>query len=132
MKKKTVNFNKALLDFTKAIEMTKGNKYRLYRNSGKLHRDMGNLPEALNDFISSEMELSEEQTLELIESLIKQDGSLFVHALASYSEKKNDKYHSEGLTKLLEEYGVKLAEEHPEVAAALAQHGINQQQPEDE
>jgi DNA integrity scanning protein DisA with diadenylate cyclase activity len=129
---KTVYFNNALDDFTKAIEMRTRNKYILYRNRGFLHQDMGNLPEALDDYMSSEMELSEERTLKFIEPLIKLDVSLFLHALSSYSEKKSDKYNSESLAKLLEEYGAKLAEDHPEVAAALEQYGINQKQPEDE
>ncbi|WP_179031099.1 DNA integrity scanning protein DisA nucleotide-binding domain protein [Paenibacillus kribbensis] len=127
-KLKTEYFEKSLINFIKAIEMKKGNKYVLYRNRGYLYQAMGNLREALDDFISSEMELSEERTLDLIEKLIKQDVSLFPHAIASYSEKKNEENDSGGLTQLLMEYGAKLAEDHPEVAAALEQYGINQQQ----
>lgn len=127
-KAKMEYFNQALPNFTKAIEMKKGDKHILYRNRAYLHQEMGNLHEALDDFICSEMELSEESTLKLIEKHIKQDVSLFLHALTSYSKKKSTQNDSEGLTKLLEEYGVTLAEEHPEVAAALEQYSINQEQ----
>ncbi|CAN7246872.1 diadenylate cyclase [Paenibacillus sp. LjRoot56] len=131
-KEKVECFNKAILDYTKAIEMSKFKKNILYRNRGYQHQSMGKLHETLNDYISSEIEFSEEQTLKLIEKLIKREVSLFLHALTSYSQKKNEKHDSEGLRKLLEEYGIELAEDHPEVAAALEQYGINQKQPEDE
>ncbi|OAS14735.1 diadenylate cyclase [Paenibacillus oryzisoli] len=131
-KTKEINFNKALLDYTKSIEIKTVSKYILYRNRGYLHLEMGSFYEALDDLIFSELILSEEETLMSIERLIKRDVSLFVHALTSYSEKKNEKHDSENLKKLLEEYGAKLAEDHPEVAAALEQHGMNQKQPEDE
>jgi tetratricopeptide (TPR) repeat protein len=126
-------FNEALHDITKAIEMKKGgNKYILYRNRGFLYQNIGKLQEALDDYVSSEVANTDELTLNAIEEIIKKDIPLFLHALSSYSEKKNDSHHSEGLTKLLQEYGVKMAEDHPEVAAAIEQYGVNQQQIEEE
>lgn len=128
-KSKTRYFNEALPDFTKAIEMKKmGNKSILYRNRGLLFQTMGKLHEALDDYISSEVAKADELTLRLIKIIIEKDVPLFLHAISSYSEKKDDTHNSEGLTKLLEEYGVKIAEDHPEVAAALEQYGINQKQ----
>ncbi len=131
-KTKMIYFDKSLVDYAKAIEMRKGRKFVLYRNRGNLYRSMDKWQEAIDDYIISEMELSEEQTLNLIERLIKQEVPLFLHALASYSEKKNNKSDSENLQKLLAEYGAQLAVDYPEVAAALEQYGIDHQQPEDE
>jgi tetratricopeptide (TPR) repeat protein len=123
-------YTEALSDATKAIEMKKGNKSVLYINRGALYQDMERLHDALDDYISSEIEVSGERTLESIKQLINTDVSLILHAISSYTEKKNDKHNSEGLTKLLEEFGVEMAETHPEVAAALEQSDIYYQEPE--
>ncbi|MFF2912711.1 diadenylate cyclase [Paenibacillus sp. NPDC057934] len=126
-------YKDSLSDFTKALEMKKGNKSILFRNRGFLYAEMENFPAALDDFIGSEIELSDEETLKLVERLIKQDVSLFLHALTYYSEKKNNKEgESEGLAELFEEYGANIAEDHPEVAAALEQFGIKQPKQEDD
>lgn len=130
--KKADYFNNALIDYNKAIEMKTGAKDVLYRNRGYLFVEMGKLPEALNDYISSELDFSEERTIRWIEKLIKKDVSLFLHALATYSEKQNEKQSSEALTKLLTEHGALLAEEHLEVATALEQYGMDQEQQDDE
>lgn len=118
-------FKDALVDFSKAIEMKRVTTYILYRNRGYLFTCMGKFPEALDDYISSELERSEERTIRRIEELLKKDVSLFLYALTTYSEKKNEKQSSGALTKLLTEHGALLAEEHHEVAAALEQYGMD-------
>jgi len=114
--------------FTKAIEMKQKHKNILYRNRGYLHESMKTWRAAIDDFVDSELEYSEEKTLNLIEGHIKKDASLLVHTMTSYYEKKGDNRSSEPLEKLLEDYGKQHAVNNQEVAAALEQHGIIREQ----
>ncbi|SFE87798.1 DisA checkpoint controller nucleotide-binding [Paenibacillus algorifonticola] len=126
-KQKTDLLRDAISDITISIGLKKTKKNILYHNRGSIYLDLKNEQEAVNDFIASELESSEELTISYIEKLIMKTPSIYLHALSSYVEKKNSKKDSKALEDLLRKYGAKLSTESLEVAAALEQYGMDDQ-----
>ncbi len=118
-------FDNALRDYSTAMTMQKGNKYILYFNRADLHISMKNWYLAIEDYISSELEKSNDRSLNDLKRLFDKDHLYFKHAFTFYSERENKKKDSKKLKSLLDEYGKKLAVDYPEVAAAIEKQTIN-------
>lgn len=80
---------------------------------------MGRFEDALDDFISAELEKSSDNHLKSIMKLADKSSELLIHAITRYSERIGDDWEESKLGKQLIELGEQWATAHPEVAAAI-------------
>ncbi|KTD87639.1 diadenylate cyclase [Paenibacillus etheri] len=118
-KQKDGYFKRALEDYTQSINQKKSKKQVLYSNRGGLNLKMGRYEDALDDFISAELEKSSDDYLNNIIKLAGKSSGLLIHAITRYSEGKGDDWGDSELGKQLMELGEQWATAHPEVAAAM-------------
>lgn len=118
-KQKDGYFKRALEDYTQSINQKKSKKQVLYSNRGGLNSTMGRYEDALDDFISAEMEKSSDDYMKNIIKLACMSSGLLIHAITRYSERKADDWGDSELGKQLIELGEQWATAYPEVAAAM-------------
>lgn len=118
-KQKDGYFKRALEDYTQSINQKKSKKQVLYSNRGGLNSTMGRYEDALNDFISAELEKSSVDHLNKIMKLAGKSSELLIYAITHFSERRGSDWGDSELGKQLIELGEQWATAHPEVAAAM-------------
>ncbi|OMD40477.1 diadenylate cyclase [Paenibacillus odorifer] len=118
-KKKDGYYKRALEDYTQSIVLKTSRKWVLYSNRGGLNYSMERYEDALDDFISAELEKSSDNHLTSIMKTAGKSSELLIHAITRYSERKGDDWEESKLGKQLMELGEQWSTAHPEVAAAI-------------
>ncbi|AXN38150.1 tetratricopeptide repeat protein [Peribacillus butanolivorans] len=111
-------YQKALHDYSKAIEVSKPNAI-LFSNRSNLLKEMRMIKESLEDLIEAEFISSSEKYINGIMNLIKSNAELIDYCIQIILEKSDNKLKGDNLIKKLGEYGNSIREKNPEIAASF-------------
>lgn len=103
----------------------------LFSNRANLYFSMDRHEDALDDYISAELEKSLDNHCKNIIKIACRAPELLIYALTRYSERKGDNWGNSELGRQLLEQGSQRAADYPEVAATMQQIEREDSPPQD-